>query len=61
MSAASPTRSTKLTTRRASSYNHSAGLPWPAGDTLTQNTPPPQARGEKTGESETYLTSARPS
>ena len=61
MSAASPTRSTKLTHRRSSIHSHSAGLPWPAGDTLTQNTHPTHKhRGEKP-EPQTHLTPARPS
>lgn len=47
MSAASPTRSIKLTHRRSSIHSHSARLPWPAGDTLKQNTNPTHKHAEK--------------
>ena len=47
MSAASPTRSTKLTAGGHPATTIPPGLPWPAGDTLTQNTPLHHKHGGK--------------
>jgi hypothetical protein len=49
MSAASPTRSNKPTDPEVVPiHGHiPPGRPWPAGDTLTHNTPPPTSTGER--------------